>query len=313
MLSTSTKISLVVAELFLFSLFTGATLAQKPSTLDFSAEQRSELHGLASRVLQHADKAGCKKNSCTILVVNFSGPSGATSTLGMQLADALSSQLSAQASGIQIVDRSKLQQYLKKERIASKFLEDDNAARWLAMENGASAVLIGYLRGGPSQKQLRVQLLDTRDFAKKVGKIKSSTDDTVLDGLGYFGDLDPAEPFDSAHSLESKDGPPDLAHLGGHKSSSSHESKIDFPRCTYKPDPPYTDAARRAKAQGTLVMQTIISLDGRITQAQVVKGLPYGLNQHALDVVQTWRCQPAMVDGRPVSTMVPIEVTFRLF
>ena len=315
MLSTPMRIILriAVAQLSFFCLFAGVACAQKPAPRHFSTEQQSELHNLASRILQHADKAGCKKNSCTILVVNFAGPSGATSTLGMQLADALSLQLSAQAAGIQIVDRPKLQQYLEKERITSKLLEDDNAARWLAMENGATAVLIGYLRGGPNQKQLRVQLLDTRDFGKKDVKIKSSTDDAVLEGLGYFGDLDPAEPFDSAPSPASEDGPPDLAHLRGPKNSSNNESKIEFPRCTYKPDPSYTDAARRAKAQGTLIMQTIISVDGRITQAQVLKGLPYGLNEHALEIVRTWRCRPATVNGQPVSTTVPIEVSFRLY
>ncbi|SRR5882724_356416 len=314
MLPTAMRISCVAAaEVFLFSLFAGAALAQKPAALDFSTNQQSELRGLSSLVLQHADKAGCKKNACAILVVNFAGPTGATSALGMQLADALSLQLSAQASGIQIADRAKLQQYLEKERIASKLLEDDNAARWLAMENGATAVLIGYLRGGPNQKQLRVQLLDTRDFGRRDGKIKSSTDDAVFDGLGYFGDLDPAEPFDSAYAPAFKDDPPDLTHLRESKSSFGNESKIAFPRCTYKPDPSYTDAARRAKAQGILVMQTVISLDGRITEAQVLKGLPYGLNEQALEVVRTWRCEPATVDARPVSTKVPIEVTFRLY
>jgi TonB family protein len=313
MLPTAMRTSCVAAAALLLSiLFAGAAVAQKPSPLGFSTGQQSELHGLASRILQHADKAGCR-NSCTILVVNFAGPTGATSALGIQLADALSLQLSAQASGIQIVDRAKLQQYLEKERIASKLLEDDNAARWLAMENGATAVLIGYLRGGPNQKQLRVQLLDTRDFGRRDGKIKGSTDDAVFDGLGYFGDLDPAEPFDAAYAPMFKDDPPDLTHLRESKGSSGNEFKIGFPRCTHKPEPSYTDAARRAKAQGSLVMQTVISPDGRIAEAQVLKGLPYGLNEQALEVVRTWRCEPATVDGRPVSTKVPIEVSFRLY
>jgi len=62
------------------------------------------------------------------------------------------------------------------------------------------AVLIGYTERRPESKAARVQLLDTRDFGRRDGKIKSSTDDAVFDGLGYFGDLDPAEPFDSAYA-----------------------------------------------------------------------------------------------------------------
>src|SRR5208282_3545537 len=92
--------------------------AQAPQTpVVITSQLQDQLHGLAARVLQHADKAGCKKGSCTILVANFTVFSGATSILGMQLADALSSQLSALSKGFHVADRQLLQSYLEEERI----------------------------------------------------------------------------------------------------------------------------------------------------------------------------------------------------
>ena len=153
--------------IFLASIASTVSAQLNESSVTLTAGQKSQLQELASRALKHSDAAGCKK-SCSILVANFTGESGSTSEIGMALADELSSQLTAQAHGIQIVNRHVLREYLERERIASKLLEDDNAARWLAMENGATAVLIGYLKIGLTQANLHVQLLDTHDFAKRV-------------------------------------------------------------------------------------------------------------------------------------------------
>src|SRR5690242_20719804 len=135
---------------FLVSVTSTVSAQLNESSVTLTAGQKSQLQDLASRVLKHSDVAGCKK-TCSILVANFTGESGSTSEIGMALADELSSQLAAQAHGIQIVNRHALRQYLERERIASKLLEDDNAARWLATENGATAVLIGYLKIGLTQ------------------------------------------------------------------------------------------------------------------------------------------------------------------
>jgi len=281
--------------------------AQAPQTaLTLTPAQQDQLRDLAKRVLDHADTAGCKK-SCTILVVNFADSSGSTTVLGMQLADALSSQLAAQSREIHIADRQRLQSFLEKERIASKLLEDDNAARWLAMENSANAVLVGYLREPSSGTtvQLRVQLLDAHKLADKRDPGKEGRiEELELEGLN--GALVPAEPFkDEPPSSNSEDqGPVLKAGSGG----------VSNPACQYCPPPSYTNPARMAKMQGTIVAMTTILADGSVLRTQIVKGLPFGMNQAALQVLSTWRFKPATTsDGKPVTVQVPTEVTFRLY
>ena len=53
--------------------------------------------------------------------------------------------------------------------------------------------------------------------------------------------------------------------------------------------------------------------DGRATNIQVVKGPGLGLEDKAIEAVRNWRFKPALgPDGKPVATLTPIEVTFRL-
>jgi TonB family protein len=276
------------------------------SSLKLTSEQQSQIHDLAARVLKHADSTGCKK-SCTILVANFTGETGSTSGIGMELADEVSAQLARQAGGgIQVASRLHLRQYLEKERIASKLLEDDNAARWLAMENGANAVLIGYLKVGLTQASLHVQLLDTRDFGKRDIRGKTYVEEETFKDVSNFGDLESAEPFGEPQALNA---PKDSFDYSKHNTGD----RATPPHCTYKPDPSYSNAARTVKFHGTLILRVIISKDGDVPSLQVLKGLPFGLNRQALESVSKWRCEPATVDGQPVSALVPIEVSFRLY
>ncbi|PYU54301.1 MAG: hypothetical protein DMG55_31965, partial [Acidobacteria bacterium] len=81
-----------------------------------------EIRTLANRILQEAGKLDCKPEDCSILVANFTLPSGATSQLGIQLADAFSNELASQQKAIQVIERSRLQTYLEQERIPATLL-----------------------------------------------------------------------------------------------------------------------------------------------------------------------------------------------
>jgi len=276
------------------------------SQLSLTLDQQTQIQDLAARLLKHADAAGCKK-TCSILVANFTGETGQTSPLAVQLADEVSQELAAQAKGLQIVGRHYLQQYLERERIPSKLLEDDNAARWLAMENGATVVLIGYLKVGLTEATLRAQLLDTKDFASRNAAGKSRIEEAVFRNIANLGDVEPAEPFGEARELDPSKQTYDSSKI------RRNDPLTSAPSCSFHPDPSYTDAARRVKFQGSLVLRVIISKEGNIPSLQVLKGLPFGLNKQALETVSKWRCQPAKINGQPADTMVPIEISFRLY
>jgi TonB family protein len=280
--------------------------AQAPQTpLALTPQQQDQLHDLVSRVFKHADKAGCKKNSCTILVVNFAGSSGSTSILGMQLADAVSAQMTAQSNGIRIADRGRLQSYLEEERIPSNLLEEDNAARWLAMENAANAALVGYLKEEQTGIHLRVQLLDAHELVSKANGKEKVGPIEDLTFLNLSGDLAPAEPFGPLPKSDKE--------YQAMMAASSKGAATTPPRGLRSPTPQYTDAARTAKFKGNLILLVTVSADGRPLDVRVGRGLPFGLNRSSLETVRTWTFQPATSGGVPVQVQVPVEVTFRLY
>jgi protein TonB len=88
---------------------------------------------------------------------------------------------------------------------------------------------------------------------------------------------------------------------------------VSAPHAIYAPDPQYSDEARRAKYQGTVVLWVVIGPDGRPRDLRVVRTLGMGLDEKALEAVRQWRFEPAMKDGHPVAVQVNIEVSFRLY
>jgi periplasmic protein TonB len=89
---------------------------------------------------------------------------------------------------------------------------------------------------------------------------------------------------------------------------------VGIPVCFYQPPPEYSDEARKVKYQGAVVVEGVIGLEGKISNIRIIKGVGMGLDENAVAAVKTWRCKPAAgPNGKPVPTIVPIEVTFRLF
>ena len=129
----------------------------------------------------------------------------------------------------------------------------------------------------------------------------SSEANAVLDG------------FDSPRSLASAEPFSDLLDFDLPGEQVYKASKALVPRSTYVPNPSFTNEARQAKFNGTMVLRVVVSEEGKVIHLQVLKGLPSDLNQQALNTVRTWKFQPAMMGGQPVSVLVPIEVSFSLY
>ncbi len=88
---------------------------------------------------------------------------------------------------------------------------------------------------------------------------------------------------------------------------------VSEPRAIYAPDPEYSEEARKAKWQGTVVLWVIIGPDGRPRDIRIQRSLGMGLDEKAIEAVRTWRFEPAKKDGQPVAVQVNVEVNFRLY
>jgi protein TonB len=84
---------------------------------------------------------------------------------------------------------------------------------------------------------------------------------------------------------------------------------VEPPKLIHRVDPVYPDTARRARVQGVVVMEAVISTDGSVDRLRVISGHLL-LNQAALDAVKQWKYKPTLLNGDPVEVIMTITVTF---
>lgn len=84
-------------------------------------------------------------------------------------------------------------------------------------------------------------------------------------------------------------------------------------RIIWRPEPIYTETARRNEVTGTVVIRAVFSSSGQVTNLRVVSGLRDGLTENSVEAARSIRFFPAVKDGRVVSQYVQIEYNFNLF
>ena len=84
------------------------------------------------------------------------------------------------------------------------------------------------------------------------------------------------------------------------------------PQKIFYPPPQYTEEGRLARIQGVVILEAIIDAVGDVANVKVLKGLPMGLDQSAVETVKTWKFKPASLNGEPVPVYFNLTVTFSL-
>jgi len=92
-------------------------------------------------------------------------------------------------------------------------------------------------------------------------------------------------------------------HIGG---------GVSAPTLIFKVEPEYSEEARKAKFQGTVVLFVVVDEKGMPRELKVIRPLGLGLDQKAIEAVEKWKFRPGMKDGHPVAVQATIEVNFRL-
>ncbi len=87
---------------------------------------------------------------------------------------------------------------------------------------------------------------------------------------------------------------------------------VSPPTVIYKVEPEYSEEARKAKFQGTVVLFIVVDEKGNPRDLRVIRPLGLGLDQKAIEAVEKWRFNPGKKDGKPVPVQATIEVNFRL-
>jgi TonB family protein len=84
-------------------------------------------------------------------------------------------------------------------------------------------------------------------------------------------------------------------------------------RITSRPEPQYTEEARKNQISGTVVLRAVLGSNGSVSGIRAVSGLPFGLTERAIAAAHQIKFVPAMKDGRAVSQYIQIEYNFNLY
>jgi len=122
--------------------------------------------------------------------------------------------------------------------------------------------------------------------------------------LSLLPSLAPLAQNASDASPDQDNPPPGVYRAGG---------AVTAPRVIYAPDPQYTDKARKAKINGTVVVSLIVTADGRVRDVQVIKSLTPDLDRKAIEAFRKWKFNPATKDGQPVAVQIKAEASFKLY
>ncbi len=87
---------------------------------------------------------------------------------------------------------------------------------------------------------------------------------------------------------------------------------VKAPIVLEKQEPDYSEEARLAKLQGSILLSVTVGEDGVTRDLRVRRSLGLGLDEKALEAVSHWRFTPATKDAQPVPVAIDIEVNFRM-
>jgi TonB family protein len=85
------------------------------------------------------------------------------------------------------------------------------------------------------------------------------------------------------------------------------------PKIKRKPEPEYTEEARRNNINGTVLLRGTFHSSGKVQDVCWVKRLPYGLTENAIKAAHKIAFEPITKEGKPVSVRIFIEYNFNLY
>ncbi len=87
---------------------------------------------------------------------------------------------------------------------------------------------------------------------------------------------------------------------------------ISAPIKIFSPQPQYTEDARQARVQGVVILRTVVDTEGEVVNVKILKGLPGGLTESAMETVSQWKFKPALQRGKPVAVYFLLTISFSL-
>jgi protein TonB len=87
---------------------------------------------------------------------------------------------------------------------------------------------------------------------------------------------------------------------------------VKAPTLLQRIEPNYPEAARKARMEGIVILEAIITASGSVEEVKVLKSANPLLDASAVRAVQQWKYKPATLNGRAVRVYLTVTVTFNI-
>jgi len=269
--------------------------------------QHPELDALASDTAAAIARSSQHSSRTNVLVVDFNEAHGPSDRLGRKLARDFADSLAAKAIGFSVLDRGTYVQMFAADKLTPESYADPETAKCYALELKATVIVDGEIDLLPDRIVLWVRASQIKDknqfFDQRISL-------PLTPELGPFLTehvARPGAPPERTAAWVNPSHPPvdDVAAARGRGGRL-------MPSCVYCPSASFNRAARNDNLRGTVALQVQVADDGTPTQITVLRGLPCGLNQDAVNAVARWQFKPPTgADGEPVPSTTSVEISFR--
>ncbi len=256
-------------------------------------QENSSLAPLAEKIAEIVHHAPASSKGERIVVVDFSEFGGGVTQLGVQLAGELSQELSVPGHFLVVVPRVELKKLREEEMVDVAELRNEALALYYSRKVEARFAVLGFLVASADSLELRFRVMDA--YREKI-----------------VGEASGVLPLDVNRKALLGKQVPELG-LTDVQLPTPGKGGYTVPRCVSCPSPQFTEAARAAKAGGSVILRIAVEADGTARILHVVRGFGYGLTVQAIRAVSNWKFEPARSpDGKPTAVAVDVEVVFRL-
>jgi TonB family protein len=276
------------------------------------AQEQPNLDALAAEAgtqIHKAVESGGKK----ILVVDFGIAHAKANELAVVLADRFADSLRKNTQGLVVLDRSDYIRAAEEDLLTPEARAEEAAARCYCRELGAEFVVQGTIDADTETIQVDVEVERLSDW-KTVFTGKISLPPTAELRAAFSQPVAPPPTSLQANKKTWIDPRGPVAAADPPTIPNAGTRGITNLACIYCPIARFSDAAVKAKVQGSVYLSVVIDATGRPASIAVVRPLPCGLNTQAIEAVKEWRLKPATdSDGKPVAVRTTIEMTFHLY
>jgi len=247
----------------------------------------------------------------SVVVTDFVETHGGSTEMGAELARQFSRSLAKNARDFVVADSTGEFDVSPASPLSSRSA-DNSAVNCSAGQPKPTFVVEGYMDELQDRVVIRIKATRTEDT-------KAIFDERVTVPLTPPLQALELKPPSAAEKTPGGSGPTwvrpgfHIPDNGANVPSPESGGHYSPPRCLECARAEYPDSAMAAKIQGVISLRILVDATGQPAEIIVLKGLPCGLDEKAIETVATWRLEPAKgPDGKPLAVWQNAQLSFQL-